>query len=51
MTKIRARGEDIRKFILNNVEKHPGDISKVTSDHYGITRQAVNKANDGAIVS
>src|SRR5579863_7962041 len=43
MTKIRARGEDIRKFILNQVEKHPADISKVTAQHFNITRQAVNK--------
>src|SRR5688572_8755987 len=43
MTKVRARGEDIRKFILNHVEKHPADISRLTAKHYGITRQAVNK--------
>jgi anti-sigma regulatory factor (Ser/Thr protein kinase) len=39
----RPRGEDIRRFILNSVEKHPKDLTKVTSDHFGITRQAVNK--------
>lgn len=43
MTKGRARGEDIRKFILGYVEKHPADISKVTAKHFDITRQAVNK--------
>ncbi|MGH8398484.1 MAG: STAS-like domain-containing protein [Gammaproteobacteria bacterium] len=43
MNKVRARGEDIRKFILEHVEKHPSDISKVTGEHFGITRQAVNK--------
>ncbi len=43
MTKLRARGEDIRRFILAHVEKHPGDISKVTAKHFAITRQAVNK--------
>jgi len=41
--RIRARGEDIRRFILDHVEKHPGDISKRTSHNFGITRQAVNK--------
>src|SRR5260221_422392 len=43
MPKIRARGENIRKFILNHVEKHPTDISKVTATRFDITRQAVNK--------
>ncbi len=43
MTRVRARGEDIRRFILEQIEKHPGDICKVTAEHFGITRQAVNK--------
>lgn len=43
MTKVRARGEDVRKFILDHVEKHAADISRVTAHHFGITRQAVNK--------
>jgi len=43
MSRVRARGEDIRRFILEHVEKHPADISKVTAEHFEITRQAVNK--------
>ena len=43
MTRVRTRGEEIRHFILQNVEKHPADISKLTSDKFKITRQAVNK--------
>jgi anti-sigma regulatory factor (Ser/Thr protein kinase) len=43
MSRVRIRGEEIRHFIIENVEKHPSDISKVTADHFGITRQAVNK--------
>ncbi len=43
MTRVRARGEDIRRFILEHVEKHPADISKVTAEQFVITRQAVNK--------
>ena len=43
MTGLRIRGEDVRNYILNNIEKHPGDISKITATHFGITRQAVNK--------
>jgi hypothetical protein len=41
--RIRARGEDIRRFILEHVEKHPNDVAKLTSQHFKITRQAVNK--------
>lgn len=43
MTRVRARGEDIRRFILDEVEKHPSDISRITAEKFGITRQAVNK--------
>jgi anti-sigma regulatory factor (Ser/Thr protein kinase) len=40
--RVRARGEEIRRFILGNVEKHP-DISHVAADAFGISRQAANK--------
>jgi anti-sigma regulatory factor (Ser/Thr protein kinase) len=43
MTKVRVRGEAVRKYILANVEKHPADIARMTADRFGITRQAVNK--------
>ena len=43
MTGVRARGEKIRRFILDRVEKSPGDVTKVTSEEFGISRQAVNK--------
>jgi anti-sigma regulatory factor (Ser/Thr protein kinase) len=43
MPKIRARGEDVRSYILQNVEKHSADIARVTAEHFEITRQAVNK--------
>jgi biotin operon repressor len=43
MTKVRARGEDVRRFVLEHVEKHPAGISRLTAQHFGITRQAVNK--------
>lgn len=42
-TRVRARGEDIRRFILEKVEQHPNDICKATADKFGITRQAANK--------
>jgi hypothetical protein len=43
VARVRIRGEEIRHFILQHVEKHPTDISKLTADHFSITRQAVNK--------
>lgn len=43
MNRVRARGEDIRRFILEQVEKHPSDIAKAAAEKFGITRQAVNK--------
>jgi len=43
MTRVRSRGEKIRGFIVNNVEKHPTDVAKVTAEKFDITRQAVNK--------
>ena len=43
MTRVRSRGEKIRGFIINNVEKHPTDVAKITADKFDITRQAVNK--------
>ena len=43
MSKLRARGEAVRKFILQNVEKHPTDIASTTAKKFEISRQAVNK--------
>jgi len=43
MVGIRKRGENIRQFILDNVEHNPKDIVSLTSRAYGISRQAVNK--------
>jgi len=43
MTGVRARGEDVRRYIIENVEKYPTNISKITADRFNITRQAVNK--------
>jgi predicted transcriptional regulator len=43
VVKVRKRGEQIRQFILTNVEEHPNDVAALTSQTFGITRQAVNK--------
>jgi len=40
---IRKRGEEIRQFILDNVEHHTKDVAKLAAHNFGITRQAVNK--------
>jgi anti-sigma regulatory factor (Ser/Thr protein kinase) len=41
-TRVRAQGETVRRFIVEHLEKHPRDITKVTAEHFGTTRQAVN---------
>ncbi|HKQ70249.1 MAG TPA: DUF4325 domain-containing protein [Polyangiaceae bacterium] len=56
VVKVRARGEQVRKFILDELAAHPSDIVRVTSDHFNVTRQAVNKhlqrlIDEGAILS
>ena len=43
MTGVRARGEEIRRFIIENVEDQPKEIALLTSAKFGITRQAANK--------
>lgn len=43
MTRVRARSEDIRRYIIDNIQKYPSDITKQAATHFGITRQAVNK--------
>jgi anti-sigma regulatory factor (Ser/Thr protein kinase) len=43
MTGVRTRGEEIRHYILEHVEKSPSNISKITADRFKITRQAANK--------
>jgi len=43
MAGIRKRGEQIRQFILDNVEHHPKDIVNVTCRAFDISRQGVNK--------
>ena len=55
MSKIRIGGEPVRQFILANVERHPHNITKVTSGNFKITRQAVHKhlnrlVEEGALV-
>jgi biotin operon repressor/anti-sigma regulatory factor (Ser/Thr protein kinase) len=43
MVGIRKRGENIRQFILDNVENHPRDLAAIATKTFDISRQAVNK--------
>jgi len=43
MTRVRTRGEEIRHFILQNVEHNAGNVSKLAAEKFKISRQAVNK--------
>ncbi len=40
---VRPRGEAARKFIVENVEKHPSDIVKVAAEHFACSRQAMHR--------
>lgn len=43
MKRVNSSGENVRRFIVEHVENHPGDIAKVAAERFDITRQAVNK--------
>lgn len=43
MTTLRDRGEVVREFIINNVEKHSTNIIKVAAQKFSCSRQAVHK--------
>jgi len=43
MTSVRPKGEKVRRFIVSRVAKHGHDIAKMTAEHFGISRQAVNR--------
>lgn len=56
MANIRERGEKARRYILENVEKHPDQIGHLAAEHLGISRQAVNRhlqrlIRDGALTA
>jgi len=43
MNKTQEKTEQIRQFILENVEDHPTDITSVVSVEFGISRQASHR--------
>lgn len=54
MTRVRKRGEEVRAYILDQLEKHPHDVGALTARRFSISRQAVNKhlqnlVSEGAI--
>lgn len=43
ISKVREKGELVRRFILEHIEGHNDDIAALAAEQFGITRQAVNK--------
>jgi anti-sigma regulatory factor (Ser/Thr protein kinase) len=43
MVKLRKRGEEVRQFILENIDANPKDIIRITAQKFNVTRQAVHK--------
>jgi anti-sigma regulatory factor (Ser/Thr protein kinase)/biotin operon repressor len=43
MATAKSHGEAIRRFILQNIAKHPTDVARRVSTRFEITRQAVHK--------
>ena len=43
MSTVRTRGEAIRRYILDNVDKNPAGIAIITGKKFGISRQAIYK--------
>lgn len=43
MTRIRAGGEAVRKFLIEHLAEHPTDIVRFTAEKFACTRQAVHK--------
>jgi len=42
MPGVRVRGEEVRRFILQNVQAHPSGITRLTAEKFQISMQAVN---------
>lgn len=55
MSKVRAGGEAVRKFLIENIDSHPADVVKVACEKFDCTRQAVHQhlkrlVDEGAVV-
>jgi len=40
---MKTQAEEIRAFLIDNIEKHPSDIVTVTMQHFGVTRTTVHR--------
>lgn len=43
MSKVRAGGEPVRRFLIENLEGHSNDIVRLTAERFACSRQAVHK--------
>jgi len=43
MSRVRVRGEQVRRYILDNVESHPKEIAGLAAVKFDVSRQAINK--------
>jgi anti-sigma regulatory factor (Ser/Thr protein kinase)/biotin operon repressor len=43
MSRVRDRGEAVRKFVVSELDAHPSDIVRITAEKFGCSRQAVHK--------
>lgn len=43
MATVRVRGEAVRRFIIESLDAHPGDIVRLTAEKFGCSRQAAHK--------
>lgn len=55
MSKVRAGGEPVRKFLIDNIDAHPADVVKMASEEFDYSRQAVHKhlkrlVDEGAVL-
>jgi anti-sigma regulatory factor (Ser/Thr protein kinase)/biotin operon repressor len=55
MSKVRAGGEPVRKFLIEHIDAHPADVVRVAAERFGCSRQAIHKhmqrlIDEGAVV-
>ncbi|MDE3011602.1 MAG: DUF4325 domain-containing protein [Pseudomonadota bacterium] len=43
MSTVQIRGEAVRRFIVDNVAKHPADITRRAAEKFACSRQAIHK--------
>lgn len=55
MGKVRAGGESVRRFLIDNIGEHPADVVRLATEKFACSRQAVHKhlqrlVEEGAVV-